>query len=250
MSGHSKWSTIKRKKEKTDAQRGKIFTKIGREITVAVREGGPDPNANSKLKDIIAKARANNVPGDNIDRVIKKAAGESGGASYEEIVYEGYGPSGVAVVVEALTDNRNRTAGEMRHYFDKFGGNLGQSGSVGFLFTRQGMLLVEAEGNLRGKTVDEDALMDAALEAGAVDFLSEDTGIYEIRTEPNDLGAVRDALAAMGYSFASAQVEYVPTTYMALTSEGDIKNMNRLLEMLEDNDDVQEVWHNWENQEE
>ena len=250
MSGHSKWSTIKRKKEKTDAQRGKIFTKIGREITVAVREGGPDPNSNSKLKDIIAKAKANNVPNDNIDRVIKKAAGESGGASYEEIVYEGYGPSGVAVIVEALTDNRNRTAGEMRHYFDKFGGNLGQSGSVGFLFTRQGMLLVESEGNLHGKAVDEDTLMEAALEAGAVDFLSEDAGIFEIRTEPNDLGAVRDALEAQGYSFVSAQVEYVPNTTVALSAEGDIKNMNRLLEMLEDNDDVQDVWHNWENAEE
>jgi len=239
MSGHSKWSTIKRKKEKTDAQRGKIFTKIGREISVAVKEGGPDPNSNAKLKDIIAKAKANNVPNDNIERIIKKAAGEGGGASYEEIVYEGYGPSGVAVIVESLTDNRNRTAGEMRHYFDKFGGNLGQSGSVGFLFSRQGMLIVEAEG------VDEDALMEAALEAGAVDFLSED-GAFEIRTEPNDMGAVRDALEAQGYAFVSTGVEYIPNTYITLTGEADIKNMSRLLEMLEDNDDVQEVWHNWE----
>jgi YebC/PmpR family DNA-binding regulatory protein len=239
MSGHSKWSTIKRKKEKTDAQRGKIFTKIGREITVAVREGGPDPSSNSKLKDCIAKAKANNVPNDNIERVIKKAAGESGGASYEEIVYEGYGPSGVAVVVESLTDNRNRTAGEMRHYFDKYGGNLGQSGSVGFLFSRQGMLIVEADG------VDEDTLMEAALDAGAVDFLAEDEA-FEIRTEPNDVGAVRDALEARGYAFVSAGVEYIPNTYVALSGEADIKNMGRLLEMLEDNDDVQEVWHNWE----
>ena len=248
MSGHSKWSTIKRKKEKTDAQRGKIFTKIGREISVAVREGGPDPGSNSKLKDIIAKAKANNVPNDNIERIIKKAAGESGGASYEEIVYEGYGPSGVAVIVEALTDNRNRTAGEMRHYFDKFGGNLGQSGSVGFLFSRQGMLIVEAEG------ADEDALMEAALDAGAVDFLAvgsaDEDGAFEIRTEPNDLGSVRDALEARGYSFASAGVEYIPNTYVTLTSELDIKNMTRLLEMLDDNDDVQEAWHNWENNEE
>jgi len=242
MSGHSKWSTIKRKKEKTDAQRGKIFTKIGREISVAVREGGPDPVSNSKLKDIIAKAKANNVPNDNIDRIIKKAAGGDGGASYEEIVYEGYGPSGVAVIVESLTDNRNRTAGEMRHYFDKFGGNLGQSGSVGFLFSRQGMLIVESDG------VDEDTLMEAALEAGAVDFLAED-GAFEIRTEPNDVGAVRDTLEARGYAFVSAGVEYIPNTYITLTAEADIKNMSRLLEMLEDNDDVQEVWHNWENEE-
>ena len=211
MSGHSKWSTIKRKKEKTDAQRGKIFTKIGREISVAVREGGPDPNSNTKLKDVIAKAKANNVPNDNIERIIKKAAGDGSGASYEEIVYEGYGPSGVAVVVEALTDNRNRTAGEMRYYFDKYGGNLGQSGSVGFLFTRQGLLPVESEG------VDEDTLMEASLEA-------------------------------RGYSFASAGVEYIPNTYTALASEDDIKKMNKLLEMLEDNDDVQEVWRNWENE--
>ena len=243
MSGHSKWSTIKRKKEKTDAQRGKIFTKIGREISVAVREGGPDPGSNSKLKDIIAKAKANNVPNDNIERIIKKAAGGDGGASYEEIVYEGYGPSGVAVIVESLTDNRNRTAGEMRHYFDKFGGNLGQSGSVGFLFSRQGLLLVEAGG------VDEDTLMEAALDAGAVDFLAED-GAFDIRTEPNDMGAVRDALEAQGYSFVSAGVEYIPGTTVALTSEEDMKKMTRLLEMLEDNDDVQEVWHNWEGEEE
>ena len=243
MSGHSKWSTIKRKKEKTDAQRGKIFTKIGREISVAVREGGPDPASNSKLKDIIAKAKANNVPNDNIERIIKKAAGGDGGASYEEIVYEGYGPSGVAVIVESLTDNRNRTAGEMRHYFDKFGGNLGQSGSVGFLFSRQGMLIVEAGG------VDEDTLMEAALEAGAVDFLAED-GAFEIRTDPNDERIVREALEAQGYAFVSAGVEYIPNTYITLTTEADIKNMSRLLEMLEDNDDVQEVWHNWENEEE
>jgi len=243
MSGHSKWSTIKRKKEKTDSQRAKIFTKIGREISVAVKEGGPDPVSNSKLKDVIAKAKANNVPNDNIERIIKKAAGGDGGASYEEIVYEGYGPSGVAVIVESLTDNRNRTAGEMRHYFDKYGGNLGQSGSVGFLFTRQGMLIVEAEG------MDEDALMEAALDAGAVDFLAQGE-FFEIRTEPNDERLVREALEAQGYAFVSAGVEYIPTTTVALTGELDIKNMTRLLEMLDDNDDVQEVWHNWENEEE
>ena len=239
MSGHSKWSTIKRKKEKTDNQRAKIFTKIGREIAVAVREGGADPSANSKLKDVIAKAKANNVPNDNIERIIKKAAGEGGGANYENIVYEGYGPSGIAVIVETLTENRNRTAGDMRHYFDKYGGNMGQTGCVSFMFTRQGVIAVEREG------IEEDKLMEDALEAGASDFLTEDD-VYDIRTEPADFGAVRDALEAKGYSFLSAEVEYVPATYTVLTNEDDIKNMTRMLEMFEDNDDVQAVWHNWE----
>ncbi len=241
MSGHNKWSTIKRKKEKTDGARAKVFTKIGREIAVAVRDGGPDPASNSKLKDIIAKAKAANVPNDNIERIIKKASGETGGADYENIVYEGYGPSGVAVIVEALTDNRNRTAGDVRHYFDKYGGNMGQSGCVSFMFTRYGVILVESE------DVDEETLMDAALEAGAVDFITEDEAVFEIRTEPNDLGAVRDALEAAGYTFVVAEVQYVPSTYTALTSEDDIKNMNKMLEMFDDNDDIQEVWHNWEN---
>ncbi|MBR6620290.1 MAG: YebC/PmpR family DNA-binding transcriptional regulator [Clostridia bacterium] len=241
MSGHNKWSTIKRKKEKTDGARAKVFTKIGREIAVAVRDGGPDPASNSKLKDIIAKAKAANVPNDNIDRIIKKASGEAGGADYESIMYEGYGPSGVAVIVEALTDNRNRTAGDVRHYFDKYGGNMGQSGCVSFMFTRCGVILVEAE------DVDEETLMEAALEAGAEDFITEDETVFEIRTAPNDLGAVRDALEAAGYSFAVAEVQYVPSTYTALTNEDDIKNMNKMLEMFEDNDDIQEVWHNWEN---
>lgn len=242
MSGHNKWSTIKRKKEKTDGARAKVFTKIGREIAVAVRDGGPDPASNSKLKDIIAKAKAANVPNDNIDRIIKKASGETGGADYENIVYEGYGPSGVAVIVEALTDNRNRTAGDVRHYFDKYGGNMGQSGCVSFMFTRYGVILIESE------DVDEETLMDAALEAGAVDFITEDEAVFEIRTEPNDLGAVRDALEAAGYTFVVAEVQYVPSTYTALTNEDDIKNMNKMLEMFDDNDDIQEVWHNWENE--
>jgi len=241
MAGHSKWNNIKRKKEKTDAQRAKIFTKMGREIAVAVREGGPNPAENSKLKDVIAKARANNVPNDNIERIIKKAAGEIGGANYEEIIYEGYGPSGVAVIVETLTDNRNRTAGDMRHYFDKYGGNLGQSGCVAFMFSRQGVLLVEADG------IEEETLMEAALETGAVDFISEE-GVFDIRTEPNDFGLVRDALEARGYVFASAEIEYVPSTYTALASEDDLKKMNKLLEMLEDHDDIQAVWHNWESE--
>ena len=240
MSGHSKWSTIKRKKEKTDNARAKVFTKIGREIAIAVREGGPDPSANSKLKEVIAKAKAKNVPNDNIDRIIKKASGEGNSAHYEEIVYEGYGPSGIAVIVETLTDNRNRTAGEMRHYFDKNKGNMGQSGCVSFLFTRYGEIVIDAE------DMDEDKLMEDALEAGAVDFIN-DEDVYIIRTEPNDLGGVRDDLSAKGYKFVSAEVEYVPSTTVKLTDEEDLKMMGRLLEMMEDNDDVQGVWHNLEN---
>jgi len=239
MAGHSKWNNIKRKKEKTDAQRAKVFTKMAREIAVVVRAGGPNPDENSKLKDVIAKAKANNVPNDNIERIIKKAAGETDGANYEEIIYEGYGPSGVAVIVETLTDNRNRTAGDMRHYFDKYGGNLGQSGCVSFMFSRQGVLLVEAA------DVNEDSLMEAALEAGAIDFIA-DEGAFDIRTEPNDFGTVRDVLEAAGYSFASAELEYVPATFTALTNEDDLKKMHKLLEMLEDNDDVQAIWHNLE----
>ncbi|MBR5113402.1 MAG: YebC/PmpR family DNA-binding transcriptional regulator [Clostridia bacterium] len=240
MSGHSKWSTIKRKKEKTDNARAKVFTKIGREIAVVVREGGPDPASNSKLKDVIAKAKANNVPNDNIDRIIKKAAGEQGGANYENVVYEGYGPKGVAVIVEALTDNRNRTAGDVRHYFDKFGGNLGQSGSVSFLFTKQGVILIEAE------DIDEEKLMEDALEAGATDFLT-DEGVFEIRTDPYDCGAVSEALSAKGYTFLSAEAAYIPSTYVTLTEQEDMQNMNKMLDMFDDNDDIQGVWHNWEN---
>ena len=243
MSGHSKWSTIKRKKEKTDGARAKIFTKIGREIGVAVKNGGPDPSVNTKLKDVIAKAKAANVPNDNIERIIKKAAGEAGGDNFEEIVYEGYGPSGIAVIVETLTDNRNRTAGDVRHYFDKYGGNMGQSGCVSFMFNRQGVIIIEAEG------IDEEKLMEDALEAGAVDFIA-DGDIFDIRTEPNDMGGVRDDLEAKGYKYVSAEVEYVPTTYTKLTNEDDIKNMTKMLDMFEDNDDVQNVYHNWETDEE
>ena len=239
MSGHSKWNNIKHKKEKTDAQRGKIFTKIGREITVCVKEGGPDPTINSRLKDIIAKAKSNNVPNDNIERIIKKAAGTGNTENYEDIVYEGYGPGGVAVIVETLTDNRNRTAGDLRHYFDKFGGNLGQTGSVSWQFQRKGLFVIEAEG------VDEDALMEAALEAGADDFAGEGEA-FEITCSPDDFGAVYDALEQAGYAFASAQVERIPDNYIKLEGETDNKNMQKLLDMLEDNDDVQNVYHNWE----
>ena len=243
MSGHSKWSNIKRKKEKTDAQKAKVFTKIGREMAIIVREGGPDPNSNARLRDCIAKAKANNVPNDNIERIIKKASGESGGAEYEALTYEGYGPGGVAVIVETLTDNRNRTAGDMRHYFDKNGGNLGQTGSVMFMFNRQGMLRIEAEG------LDEDTVMEDALEAGADDFIANED-VFEIATDPNSLGTVRDALDAKGYTFVSAEVEYIASTGTSLTDEESVQKMERLIDMLEENDDVQAVWHNWDNADE
>ena len=240
MSGHSTWNNIKRKKEKTDGQRAKIFTKIGRELAVAVKEGGgADPASNSKLKDAIAKAKANNVPNDNIDRIIKKAAGEGSGDNYEALQYEGYGPSGIAVIVETLTDNRNRTAGEMRHYFDKCGGNLGQTGCVGFLFNKKGVLVIEAEG------LDEEKVMEDALEAGASDF-SADEDVFEISTEPEDFTGVREDLEAKGYAFVSAEIEMVPDVLNAIEDPELVGKMEKLLEMLEDNDDVQNVWHNWD----
>ncbi|MDR1563575.1 MAG: YebC/PmpR family DNA-binding transcriptional regulator [Oscillospiraceae bacterium] len=243
MSGHSKWSTIKRKKEKTDGQRAKIFTKIGRELMIAVREGGgPDPSSNPRLREVIAKAKANNIPNDNIDRSIKKAAGSSDTSSYESISYEGYGPSGIAVIVETLTDNRNRTAGDIRHYFDKYGGNMGTPGCVSYLFNKKGVIVIEREG------LDEDTVMEDALEAGAADFqASED--VFEIFTEPDDFTAVYGDLEAKKYSFVSAEVEQVPDVYTALTDEEAVAKMNKLLDMLDDNDDVQNVWHNWENAE-
>ncbi len=243
MSGHSKWNNIKRKKEKTDAAKAKVFTKIGREISVIVKQGGPNPQENSRLKDAIAKAKAANVPNDNIERIIKKAAGEGGGSVYEELIYEGYGPSGIAVVVETLTDNRNRTAGDIRHYFDKCGGNLGQSGSVMFMFERKGIIEIEGEGH------DEDEVMEAALEAGADDF-SFDGDVFEIVTDPNSLGAVRDALEAKGYSFLAAEIQYVPNTTSEITDEESAQKMEKLIDMLEENDDVQSIWHNWDMPEE
>ena len=240
MSGHSKWNNIKRKKEKTDGQKAKIFTKMGREISVAVKEGGSaDPNVNSKLKDAIAKAKANNVPNDNIERILKKAASEGNGENYEALQYEGYGPCGIAVIVETLTDNRNRTAADLRHYFDKCGGNLGQTGCVSFMFNKKGKLIVEAEG------LDEDKVMEDALEAGASDFAA-DEDIFEITTEPEDFSAVRDDLEAKGYAFVTAEVQMVPDVLTAIEDPDAIKNMEKLLDMLEDNDDVQDVWHNWD----
>ncbi len=237
MSGHSKWSTIKRKKGANDAQRAKIFTKIAREIIVAVKSGGPDPDNNSSLKDAIAKARSNNMPGDNINRTIKKAAGDTDGDSYEPVTYEGYGPGGAAVIVNALTDNRNRTAADVRHAFDKNGGNMGQSGCVSFMFNRKGVIVIEKE------DMDEDEITMDALEAGA-DDIDVDGGVAEITTEPGSMSTVRDALSEK-YEIASAEVSMLPQTMTELTDEAQIASMTKLLDMLEDNDDVQDVYHNW-----
>ena len=242
MSGHSKWANIKHKKEKTDAQKAKIFTKIGKEITVAVKMGGGDPNSNSKLRDLISKAKSNNVPNDNIERCIKKALGAQD-VNYEEIVYEGYGPAGVAVIVETTTDNRNRTAGEVRHYFDKFGGNMGQTGCVSYMFESKGLIIIEDE----DEEIDEDVLMETALEAGAEDFAGENN-VYEITTEVDDLYAIKEALEAKGYKITSAVQTKLPNTYVELTTDDDIKHMSLLLEYLDDNDDVINVYHNWENE--
>ena len=243
MSGHSKWHNIQNTKAKADAARGQIFTKIGREIAVAVKTGGPDPNTNSKLYDVVQKAKQANMPNDNIMRSIKKASGELGGADYSEMLYEGYGTSGVAFVVECLTDNKNRTAGDVRHAFDKCGGALGTSGSVTFMFDRKGIIQIEAEG------LEEDAVMEAALDAGADDF-NFDGDVFEIITDPNSLGAVRDALEEKGYAFLSAEAEYVPQTMTVIEDEEAATKMEKLIDMLEENDDVQAVWHNWEMPEE
>ncbi|WP_449077704.1 YebC/PmpR family DNA-binding transcriptional regulator [Ruminococcus sp.] len=242
MSGHNKWSTIKQKKGKNDAARAKVFTKIGRELIVAIREGGSaDPSVNSKLKDCIAKAKANNVPNDNIERIIKKAASGGDSANYEAVTYEGYGPNGVAVIVEALTDNRNRTAGEVRHYFDKFGGNMGTQGCVSFMFTKKGVLVIERE----DLDKDEDTVMSDALEYGASDFEA-DEDVFTIYTEPEDFSAVRDDLEKAGYTFVSAELEMVPSTYTKIDDEDAKTKMQKMLDMFEDNDDIQNVWHNWE----
>ena len=239
MSGHSKWKNIMHKKEKTDAQKAKVFTKIGKEMAIAIREGGADPVSNSKLKELIQKAKANNVPNDNIERVIKKFSGDNT-VVYDEITYEGYGPSGVAVIVKAATDNRNRTAGEVRHYFDKFGGNLGQNGCVSYLFEEKGVIIIE-----KSDKIDEDKLMETALEAGAEDFGAEDE-CFEIYTVSSDLYAVKESLEAAGYEIVSADIDMIPQNYVTLESEDDIKHMQLLLDNLEDNDDVSEVYHNWD----
>lgn len=241
MSGHSKWNNIKHKKAKTDAARANVFTKIAKEISIAVKESGGDPATNSRLRDLITKARASNVPNDNIERTIKKALG-SDGANYEEITYEGYGPEGVAVIVETSTDNRNRTAGEVRHAFDKFGGNLGATGCVSYMFSPKGVIIISSE------DVDEDALMEAALEAGASDFEADpESETFEIYTEPDDLYPIRDELEKLGYKIESAEKDKIPQNYVSMTNEENIRHMNLLLDTLEDNEDVLNVFHNWEN---
>ena len=238
MSGHSKWSTIKRKKGANDAARAKVFTKIGRELAVAVKQGGPDPSVNTKLKDIIAKAKQNNVPGDNIDRMLKKAAGETDTANYEEIIYEGYGPSGVAIIVEAMSDNRNRTASDIRHIFDKNGGSLGTNGCVSYMFDNVGMIVIE-----RKPGMDEDEVMMAALDAGVSDVEVLDDS-FEVTTSVSDFSAVRDNLEKAGYTFLSAELTMIPQTTNEITDPETVEKIQKMLEMLDDLDDVQDVYHN------
>lgn len=240
MSGHSKWANIKHKKGKSDAQKAKVFTKLGREIQIAVKSGGPDPETNSKLKDVIVKAKAANMPNDNITRSIKKASGDGATDIMEEITYEGYGPSGVAIIVETVTDNRNRTAADVRHIFDKFGGNMGNSGCVSFMFDKKGLIVVENDGD-----IDEETIMMDALDCGAEDF-SADEDVFEITTDPAAFSEVRNALEAKGYSFVEASVSMIPQNYVTLTEEKPLEQIEKLLDALDDNDDVMEVYHNWE----
>ncbi len=240
MSGHSKWHNIAAKKGKADAARGKIFTKLGRELLIAVKQGGPDPAGNSKLKDVIAKCKANNMPNDTINNAIKKASGAGNSANYEEIVYEGYGVNGVAVIVNASTDNKNRTAADVRHIFDKFGGNLGTTGCVSYMFEKKGVIVIEKE----ECKIEEDDLMMMAIEAGAEDFTSEEE-VYQITTAPSDFTAVTEELEKNGLTFLEAGVQMVPSTYVALDEAGSVR-MQKLIDGLEDLDDVIEVFHNWE----
>lgn len=239
MSGHSKWANIKNKKEKTDAQRGKVFTKIGREIAIAVKEGGgADPANNAKLRDVIAKAKAANMPNDNINRSIKKAAGETGSVNYEEFTYEGYGPGNMAVYVEIVTDNRNRISAEMKHLFSKAGGNLGASGSVAWMFDKKGQIVVE-----RTALMDEDEVMMQALDAGAEDFVAQED-VFEIYTSPAEFSKVREALESAGYTFLKAEVAMIPQNTVNITDPEAVEKVNKFLDNLDDNDDVQEVFHN------
>lgn len=239
MSGHSKWKNIMHKKSKTDAQRAKVFSKIGKEMTMCVKEGGADPASNTRLRDLIAKAKSLNVPNDNIERVIKKAT-SSDSASYENIIYEGYGPCGVAIIVEAMTDNRNRTGSEVRHYFDKFGSNLGQSGCVSYLFAEKGVIIIA-----KSDEVNENKLMEDALEHGAEDFIADDE-LFEIYTLSDDLCSVKESLEKLGYVIESAEIDKIPSNYIKLESEEDIKKMDLLIEHLENNDDVSDIYHNCE----
>ena len=241
MSGHSKWKNIMHKKEKTDAQRAKVFTKIGKEMAVAIREGGADPVSNSKLRDLISKAKAANMPNNNIKRVLEKAASAGAGAAYESITYEGYGPSGIAVIVETMTDSRNRTAGNVRHHFDKYGGKMGAAGCVSWNFSKKGVLVIDNE----DEDYEEDDVMMDAMDCGADDFEAEDT-CFTVYTDPDDFNAVADALSKKGYVFASAQIEMVPGEYKKLENPDDITNMEKMLDIFEDDDDVQNVWHNWD----
>ncbi len=238
MSGHSKWHNIQAKKGKADAQRGAVFTKIGREIAIAVREGGANPESNGKLRDIIAKAKANNMPNDNIQRSIKKASGELSNVVYEEITYEGYAPGGVAVIVDCISDNRNRTASDVRHCFAKYGGNLGTTGSVGFMFDERGVLVVEREPGM-----DEDEMMMTALDAGAEDVKVDDD-VFEILTAPNDFSTVRENLEKQGIAFLSAEVAKIPQNTVAVTDPDTVLKIQKMLDLLEENDDVQNVFHN------
>ena len=241
MSGHSKFANIKHKKEKNDAAKGKIFTVIGRELAVAVKEGGPDPANNSKLRDVIAKAKANNMPNDTIDRGIKKAAGDANSVNYELLTYEGYGPSGVAVIVDALTDNKNRTAANVRSAFTKGNGNVGAQGSVSFMFDKEGQIVIGKE----DCDMDADELMMLALDAGAEDFAEEEDS-YEVITDPDDFSQVREALEKANIEMLEADVTMIPQTWVELKDEEDIKRMNRLLDLLDADDDVQAVYHNWD----
>ena len=242
MSGHSKWHNIQKTKGAADAKRAQAFTKIAREIIVAVKQGGSgDPANNSSLAQVIAKAKAANMPNDNIKRTIDKALGAGNTDDYESITYEGYGPCGVAIIVETMTDNRNRTAGDVRHFFDKYGGNMGAAGCVSWSFDKKGVIVINNE----DEELDEDAVMMDALEAGA-DDVEKDGEVFEVTTDPDAFQQVFDALEKAGYQFVSAQVEMVPQNYISVTDEGDRKNLNKMLEMFEDNDDVQNVWHNWE----
>ena len=241
MSGHSKFANIKHKKEKNDAAKGKIFTIIGREIAIAVKEGGADPANNSKLRDVIAKAKANNMPNDTIERGIKKAAGDGDSVNYVQVTYEGYGPSGTAIIVDALTDNKNRTAANVRNAFTKGQGNIGTQGCVSYLFDQKGQIIIAKE----DCDMDADDLMMMALDAGAEDF-SEEEDSFEVITAPDDLSAVREALEAENIPMASAEVTMIPQTYVSLTDEKDITNIQRILDLLDEDDDVQEVYHNWE----
>jgi len=241
MSGHSKFSNIKHKKEKNDAVKGKIFTRFGREIAVAVKEGGPDPNNNSKLKDIIAKAKANNMPNDTIDRSIKKAAGEGSGADYVRATYEGYGPKGTAIIVETLTDNKNRTASNVRNAFSKGQGSVGAQGCVSYMFDEKGQIILDKE----EIEMDPDELMMLAVEAGAEDFSDEEDS-YEIITAPEDFSAVLEAIQAANLPIVSADITMIPQTWVELSDEQDLKNINRILDLLDEDDDVQNVYHNWD----